>query len=67
MIVVLLNQTGGVGKTTLALHLTREWAPERTRVTLIDADPHLRHPDHEVVRKHFEHRMKEALSLLQGG
>jgi chromosome partitioning protein len=39
MIVALLNQKGGVGKTTLALHLAGEWSREGKRVTVIDADP----------------------------
>ncbi|WP_027061104.1 ParA family partition ATPase [Mesorhizobium loti] len=39
MIVTLLNQKGGVGKTTLALHLAGQWARTGKRITLIDADP----------------------------
>ena len=39
MIVALLNQKGGVGKTTLALHLAGQWARKGERVTLVDADP----------------------------
>jgi hypothetical protein len=39
MIVALLNQQDGVGKTTLALHLGGVWACQGQRVAVIDADP----------------------------
>ena len=39
MIVALLNQQGGVGKTTLALHLAGVWACQGHRITVVDADP----------------------------
>jgi AAA domain len=39
VIVALLNQKGGIGNTTLALHLAAAWGRNGERVTLIDADP----------------------------
>lgn len=39
MIVAFASQRGGVGKTTLALHVAGELARRGGRVTLIDADP----------------------------
>jgi chromosome partitioning protein len=39
MIVALVNQKGGVGKTTLALHLAGQWARQGRKVIVLDGDP----------------------------
>ena len=39
MIISLLNQKGGVGKTTLAVHISSGLAKRGRKVLLVDADP----------------------------
>ena len=60
MIIALLNQKGGVGKTTLALHLAGQWARQAKRVILVDADPQGSALDWS------EQRAKEGLPRLFG-
>lgn len=60
MIVAVLNQKGGVGKTTLALHLAGEWGRLGRRVRLIDADPQ------ESALDWSEQRVREGLPRLFG-
>jgi len=52
MIVALLNQKGGVGKTTLALNLAGRWADQGRRVTVLDADPQASALDWAQARHH---------------
>jgi chromosome partitioning protein len=60
MIVALLNQKGGVGKTTLALHLAGTWANNGKRVVVVDPDPQGSALDWS------EQRAKEAVPRLFG-
>ena len=40
MIVAFLNHKGGVGKTTLALHVAGSWAARGERIVIVDTHPH---------------------------
>src|SRR5260370_580578 len=60
VIVAFLNQKGGVGKTTLALHVAGAWAAQGKRVVVIDADPQGSALDWS------EQRAKEGLPRLFG-
>jgi chromosome partitioning protein len=57
VIIALLNQKGGIGKTTLALHLAGQWVGKKKRV-VVDADPQRSALDWS------EQRAKEALPRL---
>ena len=60
MIIALLNQKGGVGKTTLATHIAGELASQGQSVMLLDADPQGSALDWS------EQRAKERLPRLFG-
>ena len=60
MIVLLANQKGGTGKTTLSLLLAGCWAAQGRRVLVVDADPQGSALDWA------EQRSREALSRLFG-
>lgn len=52
MIIALLNQKGGVGKTTLAINLAGAWAAQGRQVTVVDADPQASALDWAQARNH---------------
>lgn len=60
MIVAFLNQKGGVGKTTLALHLAGAWSDRGRRVLVVDADPQASALDWA------DQRLREGLPRLFG-
>jgi len=60
MIIAFVNQKGGVGKTTLALHVAGAWAAAGRPLVVIDADPEGSGVDWS------EQRAKEGLPRLFG-
>ena len=50
MIIAVINQKGGAGKTTIALNLAAALAAEGKRVLLVDADPQQTAQDWAAVR-----------------
>jgi chromosome partitioning protein len=60
VIVAFLNQKGGVGKTTLSLHIAGAWATRGKRVLVIDTDPQGSALDWS------EQRVREGLPWLFG-
>ena len=60
MILAFLNQKGGVGKTTLALHLAGAWSARGQRVLVVDADPQASALDWA------DQRLREGLPRLFG-
>lgn len=64
MIIAFVNQKGGVGKTTLALHVSNELARHGDRVTLIDADPQGSALDWAKVRSRGEYHRRFAVIAL---
>lgn len=51
MILAVLNQKGGVGKTTLSVHIAAALAKQGQRVLLVDADPQGSSLDWSAIRK----------------